>query len=98
VDLCFHQRFKFSYHFFLVSLGEQISHRSLPQHILLSGRELLEWGVSTIDPGGECFYAAIGCSISLTKADLRVLASGVPASHSPIRTKLRAVAVSRCCK
>jgi hypothetical protein len=55
-------------------------------------------GVSTIDPGGECFYAASGCSMSLTKADLRVLARGVPASHSPIRTKLSATAVNTCCK
>lgn len=31
-----------------------------------------------------------------TKADLRVLASGVPASHAPTRTKVRAVAVSTC--
>jgi hypothetical protein len=50
--------------------------------------------VINVDPGGECFYVTSGCSISLTKADLRVLARGVPASHSPSRTKLRAVAVS----
>jgi len=45
---------------------------------------------------GECRQAA--WVKSRAKVDWRVGANGVPASHAPIRTRLRATAVITCCR
>jgi len=75
------------------------------QEAIRFGSEMLEhWEREespffTIDTGGEVSYAAATCVMRTVNGEQRAFARGVPASHSPTRTKLSAAAVatwSRC--